>query len=142
MGDKTADGSNIKLSQSDKWFKQAGVIQAKGISTTDTGIAFRKVAKSSPKLSFASWLSYLEEVAPSSSSLEEIKDKLIICGPPGTNGATIVPKSTTVDRLTDTKRYGGTHKERFDATGKGKGKDGRVDPASDGYVTGYKHKGT
>ena len=45
FGDKSADGSTIKLSQSDKWFKQAGVIQAKGVSTTDTGIAFRKVAK-------------------------------------------------------------------------------------------------
>jgi len=26
FGDKTADGSTIKLTQSDKWFKQAGVI--------------------------------------------------------------------------------------------------------------------
>ena len=43
--DKSADGSTIKLSQSDKWFKQAGVIQPKGVSTTDTGIAFRKVSK-------------------------------------------------------------------------------------------------
>ena len=45
FGDKTADGKSIKLSQSDKWFKQAGVIQTKGVSTTDTGIAFRKIAK-------------------------------------------------------------------------------------------------
>ena len=45
FGDKTADGKTIKLSQSDKWFKQARVIQAKGVSTTDTGITFRKVAK-------------------------------------------------------------------------------------------------
>ena len=45
FGDKAADGKTIKLSQSDKWFKQAGVIQAKGVTTTDTGIAFRKVAK-------------------------------------------------------------------------------------------------
>ena len=45
FGDKAADGSTIKLSQSDKWFKQAGVISAKGLSTTDTGIAFKKVSK-------------------------------------------------------------------------------------------------
>jgi hypothetical protein len=50
--------------------------------------------------------------------------------------------STIVDRLTDTTKYGGTHKERFDASGKGRGKEGRVDAQSDGYVTGYKHKGT
>ena len=46
FGDKAADGTTIKLSQSDKWFKQAGVIQAKGVTTTDTGIAFRKISKS------------------------------------------------------------------------------------------------
>ena len=47
FGDKAADGSTIKLSQSDKWFKQAGVISAKGgVSTTDTGIAFKKISKS------------------------------------------------------------------------------------------------
>ena len=45
FGDKSSDGSSIKLSQSEKWFKQAGVIKPKGISTTDTAIAFRKVSK-------------------------------------------------------------------------------------------------
>ena len=45
FGDKAADGKSIKLSQSDKWFKQAKVIDGKTITTTDTGIAFRKVSK-------------------------------------------------------------------------------------------------
>ena len=45
FGDKSADGKTIKLSQSDKWFKQAKVIDGKKITTTDTGIAFRKVSK-------------------------------------------------------------------------------------------------
>lgn len=45
FGDKTADGKTIKLTQSDKWFKQATVIDGKAISTTDTGIAFRKISK-------------------------------------------------------------------------------------------------
>ena len=44
FGDKTADGKTIKLSQSDKWFKQAAVIEGKSMTTTDTGIAFRKVS--------------------------------------------------------------------------------------------------
>lgn len=39
-----------------------------------------------------------------------------------------------VDRLTDVSKYTGSHKERFDATGKGKGLSGRVDVAdSSGY---------
>lgn len=48
-----------------------------------------------------------------------------------------------VDRLTDTTKYTGTHKERFDASGKGKGKAGRETITSnDGYVDAYKGKGT
>ena len=45
FGDKSADGKTIKLSQSDKWFKQAKVIDGKKVTTTDTGIAFRKISK-------------------------------------------------------------------------------------------------
>lgn len=48
-----------------------------------------------------------------------------------------------VDRLTDTSKYTGTHKERFDASGKGKGKTGREDVSENtGYVGGYKGKDT
>ncbi len=46
------------------------------------------------------------------------------------------------DRLTDSSKYGGTHKQRFDSDGKGRGKAGREEAKGDGYVTGYKHKGT
>jgi hypothetical protein len=33
------------------------------------------------------------------------------------------------DKLTDPSKYTGTHKERFDSSGKGKGIEGRVDRA-------------
>ena len=33
----------------------------------------------------------------------------------------------TTARMTDTSKYTGTHKERFDADGKGKGADGRYE---------------
>jgi len=57
------------------------------------------------------------------------------------------PKEVKVDavtaRLTDTKGYTGSHKERFDESGKGKGIAGREQLADDsGYVTGYKNKDT
>ena len=45
FGDTAADGKTIKLSQSDKWFRQAGLITREAITTTDTGIAFKKVSK-------------------------------------------------------------------------------------------------
>jgi len=38
------------------------------------------------------------------------------------------------------KRYGGAHRQRFDSPGRGKGKEGREDSKSDGYVRGYKIK--
>lgn len=51
--------------------------------------------------------------------------------------------SPTVSRLTDTTKFTGSHKERFDDTGRGKGKAGRVDIVdTSGYVSGYKHQGS
>jgi len=48
-----------------------------------------------------------------------------------------------VDRLTDTSKYTGSHKERFDDSGKGKGAAGRSDATQNtGYVGGYKEAGT
>ena len=45
--------------------------------------------------------------------------------------------------MTDTSQYTGSHKERFDESGKGKGADGRVDKAENtGYVGAYKGDGT
>lgn len=42
FGDPKSDGKSITLSQSDKWMKQAKVIDGKRITTTDTGIYFKK----------------------------------------------------------------------------------------------------
>lgn len=51
--------------------------------------------------------------------------------------------SPTVNRLTDPTKFTGSHKERFDDTGRGKGKAGRVDVVdTSGYVSGYKHRGS
>lgn len=48
-----------------------------------------------------------------------------------------------VDRLTDTSKYTGAHKQRFDESGKGRGIEGREDVNDNsGYVTGYKEKDT
>lgn len=45
FGDSKSTGDNITLSNSDKWFKQAKIIDGKTITTTDTGIYFKQVAK-------------------------------------------------------------------------------------------------
>ena len=59
-----------------------------------------------------------------------------------------------LDRLTDSSKYTGSHKHRFDESGRGQGLQGRDTPAKGAgmspgcvrsqaaYVTGYKHEGT
>jgi len=124
FGDKSSDGSSIKLSQSDKWFKQAGIIRPRGISTTDTGIAFRKVSKKAPRLSFPTWCQYLEEVAATKKrNVNLIKTKLVECGPPGISGGTKVVKSAAMRRLTAVSAFGGAQRPRVDSPGRVKGKD-------------------
>lgn len=52
-------------------------------------------------------------------------------------------KTGAVGRMTDHTSYTGSHKERFDNSGKGKGLAGRVDDnKNDGYVGAYKGSGT
>lgn len=52
-------------------------------------------------------------------------------------------KTATVERLTDASRYTGSHKERFDESGKGRGREGREELVDDtGYVGAYKNAGT
>ncbi|KAK9708308.1 p25-alpha [Popillia japonica] len=142
FGDTKADGKTITLTQADKWMKQAKVIDGKKITTTDTGITFNKFKAKT--INYADFLKYLDELGKYKNvSADEMKNKLMNCGMPGTTNTTAAVKTGGVDRLTDTSQYTGTHKERFDESGKGKGKEGREDLASNsGYVGGYKGQGT
>ncbi|KAJ8948825.1 hypothetical protein NQ318_013477 [Aromia moschata] len=142
FGDPKSDGRQINLSNSDKWMKQAHVIDGKKITTTDTGIYFKKLK--SPKLGIIEYRTFLEDLAKNKKTdVAEIKRKLASCGPPGHHGVGAVKSTNTVDRLTDTSKYTGTHKQRFDDVGKGKGIAGRKDlPDTSGYVAGYQNKDT
>lgn len=74
---------------------------------------------------------------------EEMKQKLIDCGLPGTANTTTTAHVGGVDRLTDTSKYTGAHKERFDESGKGKGREGRDDVTENsGYTGQYKGQET
>lgn len=83
FGDIKSDGKLITLSQSDKWMKQAGVIDKK-ITTTDTGIHFKKLK--AVKVSLVDYQKFLEDLAKTKGiDLAEIKGKLVGCGAPGSN---------------------------------------------------------
>jgi len=140
FGDSKADGKVISLSQSDKWMKQAKVIDAKKITSTDTGIHFKKFK--SLKLSLSDYQKFLEELAKAKKvQVSEIREKMINCGPPGLSGTTTAVKTAAVDRLTDSTRYTGSHRLRFDEGGRGRGIEGRKDvPDGAGYVQGYANK--
>ncbi|XP_067135689.1 tubulin polymerization-promoting protein homolog [Centruroides vittatus] len=144
FGDSKNTGEAITLSNSDKWFKQAKVIDGKTVTTTDTGIYFKKVAKTKRALTKKEYLIFLETIATNKKvNLEEMKEKLSSCGPPGFSGTTPVASGGAVSRLTDHTKFTGTHKQRFDHSGKGKGKEGRVDlTPNSGYVQGYKAEGS
>lgn len=81
FGDTKSDGKLITLSQSDKWMKQAKVIDKK-ITTTDTGIHFKKFK--AMKISYADYNKFLEDLAKTKKvELTEIKNKMATCGAPG-----------------------------------------------------------
>lgn len=87
FGDTKSDGKLITLSQSDKWMKQAKVIDKK-ITTTDTGIHFKKLK--SLKVSYSDYNKFLEDLATTRKvDLAEIKSKLASCGAPGVAQVTV-----------------------------------------------------
>ncbi|CAG9772776.1 unnamed protein product [Ceutorhynchus assimilis] len=141
FGDTKADGKTITLTQIDKWFKQAQVFDKK-LTTTDTGIAFGKFK--AKIITLENFEKFIDDLAGQKKmSGEEIRQKLIDCGTPGTTKTTKAVATGGVERLTDTSKYTGAHKERFDESGKGKGLEGREDIAdTSGYVGGYKGKDT
>lgn len=81
FGDTKSDGKQLTLSQSDKWMKQAKVIDKK-ITTTDTAIHFKKLK--SMKLSLADYSKFLDDLATAKKiDVAEIKEKMSNCGAPG-----------------------------------------------------------
>lgn len=69
--------------------------------------------------------------------------QVIASGGPSLAGTTGVSKTGGVERMTDHAHYTGSHKERFDDTGKGKGLEGRTSSQPNhGYVGNYKGAGT
>lgn len=85
FGDPKSDGKHITLSNSDKWMKQAKVIDGKKITTTDTGIYFKKLK--SQKVDIIQYKQFLEDLVKNKKcELQDVKDKMTRCGAPGHHG--------------------------------------------------------
>ncbi|EFO20038.2 p25-alpha family protein [Loa loa] len=75
--------------------------------------------------------------------LDIITEKLSKLEAPSLKGVAKASADGVYNRLTDHTKYTGSHKERFDAEGKGRGKLGREDIVEQtGYVAAYKNKDT
>lgn len=149
-GDTKATGKEMNGKNFAKLCKDCHIIDGKNVTTTDVDIVFSKVkAKSVRVITFEQFNQALTELAPKrfkGKSKEEALQQvygLIVGKDPSNVGITKVAKAAAVERLTDTAKYTGSHKERFDESGKGKGKSGREDiPDTSGYVSSYKGSGT
>jgi hypothetical protein len=146
-----ADGKEATTADINKWCKDAGVV-GKNCNSNHIDISFSKVkAKASKNITFGEMEALIAEMAKKykddhkldeAKAKDEIRDKLAKAQHK-THGTTQAAKVGGVDRLTDTSKYTGSHKERFDESGKGKGKEGRADTTQNtGYVGNYKGEGT
>uniref|UniRef100_A0ABM5ETQ8 Tubulin polymerization-promoting protein family member 3 n=1 Tax=Pogona vitticeps TaxID=103695 RepID=A0ABM5ETQ8_9SAUR len=163
-GDTKATGQEMNGKNWAKLCKDCKVIDGKGVTSTDVDIVFSKVkcpsssdslcplhsrGKSARVINYEEFKRAMEELAPkrfkdkSSEEAYEAICKLVAGQEPANVGVTKAKSVGAVERLTDTSKYTGSHKERFDETGKGKGKSGRENIVDDsGYVSAYKHAGT
>ncbi|XP_075069006.1 tubulin polymerization-promoting protein family member 2-like isoform X2 [Mixophyes fleayi] len=132
-----------------KLCKDCKIIES-GCTSTDVDIVFTKVKnKESHVMSYDQFQKALQLLSvkrfprmPADEAFADIK-KLVEGKEPANTGATKAVAAGVVDRLTDTSKYTGSHKERFDDSGKGKGIAGRKQLSDNtGYVGAYKGQGS
>jgi len=120
-GDRKSDGQHITLSQSDKWLKQAKVIDGRIVTTTDSAITWRRMSKSHIWMNFVEWLSFIEEISEEKDlDIHQVREALVSCGKPK-NSIIEFDTSKLMCRLTNINNYGHRHRSRFDANGNGLG---------------------
>uniref|UniRef100_A0A2K6F8F2 Tubulin polymerization promoting protein n=1 Tax=Propithecus coquereli TaxID=379532 RepID=A0A2K6F8F2_PROCO len=138
-GDTRATGKEMHGKNWSKLCKDCQVIDGKNVTVTDADIVFSKI-KSCKRMTFCKQnLSGRPQASAHSPPQATAAAGAQRLGPDAPKAIS----SPTVSRLTDTTKFTGSHKERFDSSGKGKGKAGRVDLVDEsGYVPGYKHAGT
>ncbi|CAL8361233.1 tubulin polymerization-promoting protein family member 3 [Gadus morhua] len=149
-GDHKATGKELNGKNWAKLCKDCNIADGKTTTSTDVDIVFTKVkAKSSRVITYEEFKKALEELAPrrfKGQSKEEALQsiyRLVANKEPANIGVTKVLKAAAVDRLTDSSRFTGSHKERFDSSGRGRGREGREELVENtGYVGAYRNAGT
>uniref|UniRef100_A0A8D0GGG0 Tubulin polymerization promoting protein family member 2 n=1 Tax=Sphenodon punctatus TaxID=8508 RepID=A0A8D0GGG0_SPHPU len=149
-GDTAATGNDMTGKNFSKMCKECGVMDGKAVTSTDVDIVFNKVkTKGARNITFAEFQQAMKELCGKrfkGKSPEEALQAMYALTEgkePGNVGVTKATTAGGVDRLTDTRKYTGSHKERFDESGKGKGMAGRENLNNNtGYVGAYKGANT
>ncbi|KFO86330.1 Tubulin polymerization-promoting protein family member 2, partial [Buceros rhinoceros silvestris] len=149
-GDTSASGDTMTGKNFSKMCKECRVMDGKSVTSTDVDIVFNKVkSKGARTITFAEFQEAMKELCTKrfkGKSPEEALQAvygLLEGKEPSSAGTTKATKVGAVERLTDTSKYTGSHKERFDESGKGKGLAGRQDLTDNSsYVGAYKGAGT
>ncbi|XP_029419172.1 LOW QUALITY PROTEIN: tubulin polymerization-promoting protein family member 2 [Nannospalax galili] len=150
FGDSSSSGTELNNKNFSKLCKDCDIMDGKTVTSTDVDIVFSKVkAKNARTITFLQFQEAVKELGQKrfkgnnpDEALENVY-KLMEGKDPATPGVTKATTVGGVDRLTDTSKYTGAHKERFDKSGKGKGIKGREETTDNsGYVSGYKGAGT
>uniref|UniRef100_A0A8D0DJF1 Tubulin polymerization promoting protein family member 2 n=1 Tax=Salvator merianae TaxID=96440 RepID=A0A8D0DJF1_SALMN len=149
-GDTAATGHEMTGKNFSKMLKECGVMDGKTVTSTDVDIVFNKVkAKAARNITFPEFQQAIKELSgkrfkgKSPDEALQATNHLMEGKEPVNVGTTKSVTASVVDRLTDTSKYTGAHKERFDESGKGKGLAGRADLVENsGYVGAYKGAGT
>merc|ERR1712142_839730 len=143
-------GAQVQELDNKNWTKMAKDcgLYNKTCTSTDGDITFQKFCGNKAKhINFDTFLKFIDELAlkfyeGDANAVAKYRELIVKKGAPQNTG-TKVATGNNVGKMTDTSQYTGAHKERFDESGKGKGKEGRENvTANDGYVTGYKGKDT
>ncbi|GIX74546.1 tubulin polymerization-promoting protein homolog [Caerostris extrusa] len=105
FGDPNRSGETMSLTCSDRWLRQSKIIDNRRISTTDTGIYFKQVAKFKKSLNFTSYQKFLELLAKKKNlNLSELKYKMVTAGPPETYKMTDVDNRNSVNNVAERPR--------------------------------------
>lgn len=137
----------MTTAEAKKWFTDAGAFKGTGITTTDLDIQFTAVVKKRDKAAKNMTEADVDALCTVLGKKYKGGKDALLCKLNGAeskmHGVTKQSATGNVDKMTDTSTYTGSHKERFDESGKGKGAAGRSDIADNsGYVGNYKGEGT
>ncbi|XP_053556546.1 tubulin polymerization-promoting protein family member 3-like [Bombina bombina] len=148
-GNPGASGNDMNGKNFTKLCKECKILQGK-CTNADVDIVFSKVkSKGARVINFSEFQEALKLLSAKTfpgmpaDQTQAAVVALVVGKEPLSIGTTKTTTMGAVDRLTDTSKYTGTHKPRFDSSGKGKGKSGREDVVENtGYVGSYKGKDT